>query len=157
MIRGNRRALRERGLTSADILALEVIAFQQEQGRVRSVRISALARLLGVSRQSVHRRLDRLHAAGAVVAIGRGVFLNVRGLLRWCAKAALDRLAAVRRSFERKKAPSVNARCATEGKKEETTVETGLDASLQVFGTVAENRAALAALYVPLHLRRVRT
>lgn len=151
-IRKNRRELRKRGLTGADLLAVESIAFVQS-GRRRSVHIAEVARLTGVTRQAAWRRIVRLEAIGAVFRVGRAVMLNVRGLLRWSADAIAARLEAARLRFQRKKAKVVTPPLLHRVKE---VLTSPTEALLTICGTVAENRAALKACYVPVHLRGYR-
>lgn len=148
-IRKNRRELRKHGLTGADLLAVESVAVALT-GRRRSVHVAEIARLCGISRQAAWRRVVRLEALGAVFRVGRAVMLNIRGLLRWSAEGVAARLEAARLRFQRKKAKVVTGGLPHTVKQ---AVQASTDALLTVCGTVAENRAALAALYVPLHLR----
>lgn len=90
LIGRNLRELRKRGLSSADLLALEKLAILCRKGR-GIVRPSDLGRLLGISRQGAHARLARLAGAGVAVRLGRAVMLNVRGLLAMAADAARAR------------------------------------------------------------------
>lgn len=147
-IRKNRRELRKRGLTGADLLTVESIAFVLA-GR-RSCHAADVARLVGVSRQAAWRRIVRLEALGAVIRIGRAVMLNIRGLLRWATEGVAARLEAARLRFQKKKREVVNL-LATH--RSEEVQKPFTEPLLTVFGTVAENRAALSALYVPVHLR----
>lgn len=146
VIRGNRHELRKRGLTGADIAALDSLAYLTALRRARSVRGAEVARSMGVSRQFVHRLVCRLEAAGAVIRVGGAIMLNVRGLLKWASDAVRGRLDAVRRCFVKKNARSVNARM-THRVKERETGET------MVIPDRSEALKALAAGYVPVHLR----
>lgn len=157
VIRSNRRELRNRGLTAADILFLESLAFVTAQRRARSVGIAAVGRLIGVSRQAAHQRSLRLEAAGAVFRVGGALMLNVRGLLAWTASAVKSRLEAVRRAFQRKKERSVKHLLTHRGLDKNPSTNMFTDPLLAVVGTVAENLAALKSAYVPVHLRGIRT
>lgn len=158
-IRANRHELRKRGLTAADLLALESVAWVQS-GRRRSVRCSEVARLTGVSRQAASRRLQRLEVLGAVFRVGGAVMLNIRGLLRWSADGIAARLEAARRRFLKKKAECVNGLLSHRERKEPLAESGGVlaltDPLLAVVGTIAENKAWLAAHYVAPHLRQCR-
>lgn len=146
LVRGNRHELRKRGLTSADVLALESIAYLAERGRGRSVRAAAVGRSLGVTRQAAHLRVRRLEAAGAIFRVGGAILLNVRGLLKWAAAAVRGRLEAVRRCFDRKKACSVKHVLTHRVQDMEETIGAGL---VDRFDAVEQLRAT----YIPVHLR----
>lgn len=150
-IRKNRRELRKRGLTGADLLTVESIAFVLA-GR-RSCHAADVARLVGVTRQAAWRRIVRLEALGAVIRIGRAVMLNIRGLLRWATEGVAARLQAARLRFQRKKREVVNL-LATHRREE--VLKPFSDPLLTVCGTVAENRAALAGMYIPVNQRKSR-
>jgi hypothetical protein len=153
VIRANRRELRNRGLSAADILFLESLAFVMGNGRARSVGIAAVGRLVGVSRQAAHQRSVRLEAAGAVFRVGGALMLNVRGLLSWAASAVKSRLEAVRRAFQRKKERSVKHLLTNRVIETKPTTNSVTDPLLAVVGTVAMNLEALKSMYVPVHLR----
>lgn len=105
-IRSNRRALRQRGLTAADLLTLEALAVKAPEG-LRRVSIAALGRMTGVSRMTALRHVRRLEAVGAVVRVGCALGLNVRGLLSWAAEAATARLERAKALFLLRKAKAV--------------------------------------------------
>lgn len=122
-IRANRRGLRARGLTAADILALEAVAAVAPSGS-RRLSVAALGRLIGVSRVAALKRIRRLEAAGAVVRMRRTLILNVRGVLGWLESAVKDRLAAVKRRFSLGKSQNVNQRVTDNRIREERGLET---------------------------------
>lgn len=92
VIASNLRELRKRGLSAADLLALEKLAILCRKGR-GIVRPSDLGRLLGITRQGAHKRLARLTEKGVALRVGRAVMLNVRGLLAMAVDAAKERAA----------------------------------------------------------------
>lgn len=92
LIAANLRELRKRGLTAADLLALEKLAILAKGGGGK-VRVADLGRMLGIGRSGAHKRLVRLEEKGVVVRFFRCVCLNVRGLLSVDAAAAKSRAA----------------------------------------------------------------
>lgn len=123
-IRANRRGLRSRGLTAADILALEAVAAVAPSGS-RRLSVAALGRLIGVSRVAAWKRIKRLEAAGAVIRMRRTLILNVRGVLGWLEAAVKDRLASVKRRFSLAKSQNVNHRVTDNRIEKERGLEYG--------------------------------
>lgn len=155
-IRANRRGLRLRGLTAADILALEAVAAVAPTG-ARRLSVAALGRLIGVSRAAALNRVRRLEAAGALIRMKSlhrkraGVLmLNVRGVLAWLETAVKGRLSGSNRLFSLWKRKTVN-HLLTDNR---TFQEKGLEAGEVGIPDRQTALAALRACYVPVHLRR---
>lgn len=147
-IRANRRGLRARGLTAADILALEAVAAVAPSG-ARRLSVAALGRLVGVSRVAALKRVRRLEAAGALIRMRRTLILNVRGVLGWLESAVKDRLASVKRRFSLVKSQNVNQRVTYN----RTETERGLEAGEMVIPDRQTALAALKSSYIPHYLR----
>lgn len=105
-IRSNRRALRARGLTAADLLTLEALAVKAPTGFAR-VSVAALGRMTGVTRMTALRHIRRLEAVGAVVRLGPALMVNARSVVKWAADACVSRAAHVKRLFLLRKSARV--------------------------------------------------
>lgn len=104
LIASNLRELRKRGLTPADLLALEKLAVLARNGS-GIVRVSDLGRLLGIGRAGAHYRIGQLVAKSVAVRVGRCVILNVKGLLAMAADAVKARLARAKELFSWERMP----------------------------------------------------
>lgn len=98
LIAGNLRELRKRGLSAADLLALEKLAILCSRGS-GIVRVSALGRLLGIGRAGAHKRLARLTEKGFAVRVGRAVMLNIRSILAMACDAVKARASRAKELF----------------------------------------------------------
>jgi len=72
-VRRNRRALRQAGLSSAEVQILEECVLQARGQRMRKLRGSYLANALGVSRQWANTLLRRLEALNLIVRFKTGL------------------------------------------------------------------------------------
>ena len=88
----NRRQFRRYGLTGEDMSFLETWVSNPKAS------LAGIGRMRGYSRQTAHRRAVKLQAIGAVLRVGRRLYFNVQGLLRWCAEGATERAAALSRA-----------------------------------------------------------
>lgn len=109
LIRSNRKALRLRGLTAADILTLESVAAFAPSG-FRRLSVAAVGRMCGTGRQTALRHIRRLEAAGAVVRLGPAIMVNVRSVLAWCADAVRGRVETLKRLYAKRNSERVTRR-----------------------------------------------
>lgn len=109
LIRSNRKALRLRGLTAADILTLEAVAALAPCG-FRRLSVAAVGRMVGTGRQTSLRHIRRLEAAGALVRLGPALMVNARSVLKWCADAVRGRVETLKRLYAQRKSRCVTTR-----------------------------------------------
>jgi len=156
VIRANRRGFRARGATSQTLEVVETyFALKAKKGRIG---LADVGRVLGVSRQLVHRHICRAEDVGMLVRIGRTVLLCARSLLRWSQEFVLERAKAAKAKAVKRWQSLGKSGCVNTGLTH--TVETntnGLpDPEPEPILSRQEARRALAATYVPVHLRKAR-
>lgn len=151
LIRSNRRALRARGLTAADLLMLESLAVLAPVGFGR-VSVAALGRLTGTGRATALRHVRRLQAVGAIVRLGSAMMVNARSVLSWCADACKDRAARLKFLYLRRKSKLVCTLQTHRSKDNKSAMNMGDLGALVPLDAVTA-RAELALTYIPVHLR----
>ena len=110
VLRKNRRGLRKRGATSQCLEVVECYTnCLRKHGRDAS--LAMVGRLMGISRQLVHRHMRRAEEILLVVRIGRVFMLNARSLLRWASEFVAERAAHVRELGRKRLARLDKSRC----------------------------------------------
>jgi len=153
-IRQNRKGLRLLGLGITSQVTNCVETYETLRQKNKRVSVAAAGRLIGVTRQRAHQLMNRAETAGLVIKIGRTYILNVKTVLAWSARFVAERAAAIRskalRSCKRfTKLPYVKDALTHTTKNIKTKV------FVSEMGRI-EARAALAACYIPAHLRKHR-
>jgi len=64
--------------------------------------IAAVGRVMGMSRSGAWQRFRRLEAACVCYRVGRVIYFNIQGFIRWLKDAAKKRVLAISRSIHRK-------------------------------------------------------
>lgn len=150
----NRRALRERGLTAADLLFLEAVA-RHCGDAMKRLSVAAVGRMIGIRRSTALHHARRLQAAGALVRVQSAMMVNVRSVLSWAADAVKTHLEHAKRLFSLRYSQRVST-CLTHGSKEKKEGLGGWLAPSPTFDSGMDRHSALAELaasYVPVHLR----
>jgi DNA-binding Lrp family transcriptional regulator len=153
-IRSNRHALRRRGFTSADLLALEALAHVAPNG-LRRLSVAALGRLIGIKRAGALARIRRLEAAGAVIRVGRALGVNAAALFKWAAESTRDRLAAFAKAKLLKAKRKIGNVCIRERIGEEKNQKAPQSAEWSIISR-SDALEQLRATYIPPHLRAAR-
>lgn len=155
-IRANRRELRARGCTAADLLFLESVAAMMA-GRLGLIRLSvaAVGRMLGIARSTALRHCERLEERGLLLRCRFGIAVNVSAVLAAAADAVKHRAEHLKRLFQKRFLESVSTRLTHSVQVSKELVQEPGEAVAAVSSFDA--RAALAAMYVPVHLRKCQT
>lgn len=157
ILRSNRRGLRKLGLTSQALECVETyFALKAKRPRVS---LADVGRVLGVSRQLVHRHIVRAEAVGLIVRFGRSILLCAKSLLRWSDDFVLQRAKAYRDKTVKRWKTLLKSGCVNTGLTH-TVSNTSDEMSETYVSLVVENQTrqeaadALKRMYVPPHLRK---
>ena len=157
ILRSNRRGLRKLGLTSQALECVETyFALKAKRPRVS---LADVGRVLGVSRQLVHRHIVRAEAVGLIVRFGRSILLCAKSLLRWSDDFVLQRAKAYRDKTVKRWKTLLKSGCVNTGLTH-TVLNTSDEMSETYVSLVVENQTrqeaadALKRMYVPPHLRK---
>jgi len=154
LIAKNRRKLRKMGATSQTIQCVEM--YFKIKRKKPHASFGDVGRVLGIARQQVQRHFKRAAAMGLVARVGQTMILNVRGLLGWCEASALEKVEHLKRLYQKRKSKSDNSRMSHN---RSATIKQAVEAEYIASEPLPdrhESLRALAATYVPVHLRQKR-